>query len=138
MGGMERLTKRREYNCACWNGDQDYTTHKRYLVMLDALAAYEDTGLTPDEIAALQSKYDELLSAYNGQVASHGALNDKCAALRAENERLKDRWEETASDNTGYRLTHFDGIYALEGPEGAVICEFIHDTARAALGKEGH
>jgi hypothetical protein len=39
---MERLTQRRDYNCACWNGVQDYTTHKRYLELLDRLAQYED------------------------------------------------------------------------------------------------
>ena len=55
---MDRLTKRSEYNCACWNGNQDYVIRKRYLVMLDALAAYEDTGLTPDEIAALRAELD--------------------------------------------------------------------------------
>jgi hypothetical protein len=57
---MDRLTKRSDYNCACWNGNQDYVIRKRYLVMLDALAAYEDTGLTPDEIAAMRAENDML------------------------------------------------------------------------------
>ena len=98
---MDRLTKRSDYNCACWNGNQDYIIRKRYLVMLDALAAYEDTGLTPDEIAA----------------------------LRAELDAFKARWTETASDNTDYTLSHLDGIYTVSDLNGCVVCEFIRDAA---------
>ena len=48
------------------------------------------------EIAALRAKYDELLVVYNDQVTAHGVLNDKCAALRAENLRLKESVVEDA------------------------------------------
>jgi hypothetical protein len=47
---MNKLAERREYGCACWNGNQDHTTNKRYIELLDRLAEYEDTGLTPEEI----------------------------------------------------------------------------------------
>jgi DNA-binding transcriptional ArsR family regulator len=57
---MDRLTKRAEYNCACWNGNQDYTTHKRYLELLDRLAAYEDTGLSPEEVTKLAQEIEAL------------------------------------------------------------------------------
>lgn len=101
------------------------------------IGAFDDA--TAELTAALAAMTAERTSAELQSARKRaGEMDDEIAALRAENERLKDRWEETASDNTGYRLTHFDGIYALDGPEGAVICEFIHDTARAALGKEGH
>ncbi len=46
----ERLTKRRENNYACWNGNQNYNTPRRYLDLLDRLALYEDIG-TPAEFA---------------------------------------------------------------------------------------
>lgn len=51
------------------------------------------------------------------------------AALREENERLRARWTETASDNTDYTLSHLDGIYTISDPDGSVVCEFIHDAA---------
>ena len=44
----ERLTKRKDYGCACWNGDQNLTTHRRYLEMLDAMAKYEDVIFDAD------------------------------------------------------------------------------------------
>jgi hypothetical protein len=46
---MERLTKLKG-NYVCWNGNQDYSTRNRYAKVLDRLAAYEDTGLTPEEV----------------------------------------------------------------------------------------
>jgi hypothetical protein len=45
---MNRLTKRHN-NGASWNGNPDHSTQVRYRELLDRLAAYEDTGLTPEE-----------------------------------------------------------------------------------------
>ena len=44
----ERLTKRKDYGCACWNGDQNLVTHRRYSEMLEALAKYEDVIFDAD------------------------------------------------------------------------------------------
>lgn len=44
----ERLTKRKDYGCACWNGDQNIVTHRRYMELLDALAKYEDVIFDAD------------------------------------------------------------------------------------------
>ena len=44
----ERLTKRKDYGCACWNGDQNLVTHSRYMKLLDALAKYEDVLFDAD------------------------------------------------------------------------------------------
>ena len=56
---MERLTKLKG-NYVCWNGNQDYSTRDRYAKVLDHLAAYEDTGLTPEQIKAQQQEIDRL------------------------------------------------------------------------------
>lgn len=40
-------------------------------------------------------------------------------------------WEETASDNTGYKLEYNDGIFALYDPQGAILCEFMPDMPTA-------
>lgn len=56
--------------------------------------------------------------------------------LAREVERLRARWEETASDNTDYHLSHSDGIYTVSDQNGHVVCEFIRaaeEAARAAL-----
>jgi hypothetical protein len=55
---MERLTKLKG-NYVCWNGNQDYSTRDRYTKVLDRLAAYEDTGLTPEQIQSLAADKDE-------------------------------------------------------------------------------
>lgn len=49
---MNRLTKRHN-NGASWNGNPDHSTQVRYRELLDRLAAYEDTGLTPVEVAEM-------------------------------------------------------------------------------------
>ena len=41
-----RLTKRRDGR-ACWAGIK--TAHRRYIALLNRLAEYEDTGMTPEE-----------------------------------------------------------------------------------------
>lgn len=60
----ERLTKRKDYGCACWNGDQNIVTHRRYMELLDALAKYEDVIFDADgnEIISL-SRLRELAEA---------------------------------------------------------------------------
>ena len=52
---MERLTIRYG-SYAHWNGDQNDSARERMNKLLDRLAAYEDTGLTPEEINALQAR----------------------------------------------------------------------------------
>lgn len=49
---MNRLTKRHNTGVS-WNGNPDHSTQVRYRELLDRLAAYEDTGLTPAEVAEL-------------------------------------------------------------------------------------
>ena len=44
----ERLTKRKDHGCACWNGDQNLVTLKRYSKMIEALAQYEDVIFDAD------------------------------------------------------------------------------------------
>ena len=60
----ERLTKRKDYGCACWNGDQNLVTHRRYSKMLEALAQYEDAIFDADgnEVISLD-RLRELASA---------------------------------------------------------------------------
>lgn len=62
-----------------------------------------------------------------------GMLEDRAIGTaedcRAEVEKQKyERWEELASDNTGYKLEYFEGIYTVYAPDGRRICEFICDT----------
>jgi hypothetical protein len=59
---MERLTKRSEHNYVCWNGNPDLTTNKRYSILLDRLALYEDTELTPEQVATLKAENEMLKS----------------------------------------------------------------------------
>jgi hypothetical protein len=49
---MNRLTKRHN-TCVSWNGNPDNSTQARYRELLDRLAEYEDTGLTPVEVAEM-------------------------------------------------------------------------------------
>lgn len=56
---MERLTKLKG-NYVCWNGNQDYSTRDRYAKVLDRLAAYEDTGLTPAQVEAMKMDMEQL------------------------------------------------------------------------------
>ena len=60
----ERLTKRKDDGCACWNGDQNLVTHRRYSEMLEALAKYEDVIFDADgnEVISLD-RLRELASA---------------------------------------------------------------------------
>lgn len=80
---MDRLTKRADYNCACWNGNRDYTIRNRYLTLLETLARYEDTGLTPDEIAALHEDNDRLCAALKLAQARAGDYEAEVERLRA-------------------------------------------------------
>ena len=56
---MERLTKLKG-NYVCWNGNQDCSTRDRYAKVLDRLAAYEDTGLTPAQVEAMKMDMEQL------------------------------------------------------------------------------
>ena len=56
---FKRLTKLKG-NYVCWNGNQDYSTRDRYAKVLDRLAAYEDTRLTPERIRELQNAFNIL------------------------------------------------------------------------------
>ena len=66
----ERLTKRKEYGCACWNGDQNLVTHRRYLEMLDVMAKYEDVLYDADgnEVISLEELAQLLQSKREGRV----------------------------------------------------------------------
>lgn len=97
MGGMDRMT----YRTPTGSPEFGFGIHIDSDTICAKLCAYEDTGLTPDEIAT----------------------------LRAENAAFMARWTETASDNTDYTLSHLDGIYTVCDPNGCVVCEFIHDAA---------
>ena len=79
---MERLTERNKKGCAYFNNDgilirgangtfhqkKDITAHyihDRFVALdkvIDRLAAYEDTGLTPEEIVALIQPPNDLLT----------------------------------------------------------------------------
>ncbi|MDE7398944.1 MAG: hypothetical protein K2N06_05385 [Oscillospiraceae bacterium] len=55
---------------------------------IDLLAAYEDTGLTPEEIIAMKVEYSDTFQAHLNQMCD---LKDKrIAELEAENARLND------------------------------------------------
>jgi hypothetical protein len=56
---FKRLTKLKG-NYVCWNGNQDYSTRDRYAKVLDRLAAYEDTGLTPAQVEAMKMDMEQL------------------------------------------------------------------------------
>ena len=66
----ERLTKRKEYGCACWNGDQNLVTHRRYSEMLEALAKYEDVIFDADgnEVIGLEELSQLLQDKREGRV----------------------------------------------------------------------
>lgn len=56
---FKRLTKLKG-NYVCWNGNQDCSTRDRYAKVLDRLAAYEDTGLTPAQVEAMKMDMEQL------------------------------------------------------------------------------
>ena len=66
----ERLTKRKDDGCACWNGDQNLVTHRRYSEMLEALAKYEDVIFDADgnEVISL----DRLRELASAERTKHG------------------------------------------------------------------
>ena len=63
---MKRLTTRNETSMAFWvdprcvGGGYRMTEDKKDQERLDRLAAYEDTGLTPEEVEALKADNDRL------------------------------------------------------------------------------
>lgn len=74
MGGMIRITERMDNGTAFvasetgTEGVGHFTTQRRVPEMISRLAAYEDTGLTPDEIAALK---DEMAAIHAGQMGGY-------------------------------------------------------------------
>jgi hypothetical protein len=51
LAAAGRLTQRKEYNCPCWNDDNALPIYKRYLKLLDRLAAYEDIAADGGQLA---------------------------------------------------------------------------------------
>jgi hypothetical protein len=69
MGGMDRLTQNAGgFNFGLQGRTREVALKRNHFMrgsfecggLTDALAAYEDTGLTPDEIAALRAENDAL------------------------------------------------------------------------------
>lgn len=64
MGGMDRFTRSKDGKFALidWDGKVRLDEEQAEILTnaLARLAAYEDTGLTPDEIAALRAENEEL------------------------------------------------------------------------------
>ena len=99
-------------------------------------------GMAENDVArklrAIEKKYENK-GAFTGEVVIYMMARDAAGEierLEAEVERLRARWEETASDNTDYHLSHSDGIYTVSDQNGHVVCEFIRaaeEAARAAL-----
>ena len=86
---MERLTARKDFGCACWNGEQPLSTLERYLQLLDKVCAYEDTGKTPSEITDRLAKTADgrrqevvrcgkCVSSYAGHCAYGGTCRAYC------------------------------------------------------------
>jgi len=75
----ERLTKRKDYGCACWNGDQNLVTHRRYSEMLEALAKYEDVIFDADgnEVISLKELSQLLQSKREGRVVVLPEIGDR-------------------------------------------------------------
>jgi hypothetical protein len=66
--------------------------------MISRLAAYEDTGLTPDEIEALKAKLVKFSEAFKGaQAVCEVAISEKKQAI-AERDRFKARVEAAEKD----------------------------------------
>ena len=55
---MDRLTYRKENGKAAFRNGTPVENVQRYPAMLDRLAAYEDTGLEPEEVAELKARFD--------------------------------------------------------------------------------
>ena len=74
------------------------TTQRRTPEMISRLAAYEDTGLSPDEIVAIKAKLVKFSEAFKGaQAVCEVAINEKKQAI-AERDRFKARAEAAEKD----------------------------------------
>lgn len=60
---MDRLTYRQENGKAAFRSGTPVENVQRYPAMLDRLAAYEDTGLEPEEITEYLNATDEYVEA---------------------------------------------------------------------------
>lgn len=112
----ERLTKRKDYGCACWNGDQNLVTHRRYSEMLEALAKYEDVIFDADgnEVISLKELAQLLEDKREGRVV----IRPDCAVCKL-------RIATVGHPNCGYeqscsgkkRASFFEPLAATE-PKG--------------------
>lgn len=78
---MKRLTD---------SGNKEFRGHRIY----DRLAAYEDTGYTPEEIAVLKEQCHRLEDALSAAIDDKKRFENKVASLKAENENLKETIQE--------------------------------------------
>jgi len=104
---MDRLTGRDGYDAyflACFeepcdgNGCDNPDCSMITNLVCERLAAYEDTGLAPDEIVALKAKLGEFSEAFKGaQAVCEVAISEKKQAI-AERDRFKARAEAAEAD----------------------------------------
>ena len=86
------------------------TTQRRTPEMISRLAAYEDTGLSPDEIVAIKAKLVKFSEAFKGaQAVCEVAINEKKQAI-AERDRFKARAEAAEKDITALARRAIDGF----------------------------
>ena len=104
MGGMDRLTSGTDPNCECSRCTAECVNEWDGLcwvrLAIKRLAAYEDTGLTPGEIAALRAELDA------AQRRAEAAVRDLASAALCENCKHVDNDEcgETCGDSdSAYR-----------------------------------
>lgn len=92
MGGMDRLTSGTDPNCECSRCTAECVNEWDGLcwvrLAIKRLAAYEDAGLTPDEIAALKTAAKLLESDRDIEREMRLELESEVERLRAENSRL--------------------------------------------------
>lgn len=91
---------------------------------MDRLSAYEDTGLMPDEVAALRDMNEQLIIAIQDVSNICTDRFRKVGQLTAENERLRTEVSGVAS------------FLAAHGVMGYVFQDSTDKPVCAALGKE--
>ena len=106
---MDRLTKRGKGICVGLSACFDECDHAvsgcdcaRVRGALNRLAAYEDTGLAPDEIPQLQEKYNTAIKALSGAILEKAEIPQWIPV----SERLP---EESDGDENGEVLIRKDG-----------------------------
>ena len=129
---MNRLTKRHNTGVS-WNGNPDHSTQVRYRELLDRLAAYEDTGLTPEEVAELaKAKADGRLVVLPCKIGTKVYfISQDCEMCRS---LQKD--EPCLFGDCPYRgITETIFTYGAIGQFGKTVF-FTREEAEAALRKE--